>query len=161
MIPSLTPAGELPRGEYALPGPLRDQLVSAILDGRKTATTSLLAEYDDDPIPGPGWLEAVVDSHGRIVCVTRVTEVSITPLSEVDEQHARDEGEDFEDVAAWQRAHTEFWRSPEFVSAVGQVDLTEETFVVCVRFEVDRRYPTRPIVAWTSARTRPCSSDEG
>lgn len=148
MIPPLTPAGKLPRGEYAFPGPLRDRLVFAILDGRKTATTSLLAEYDDEPIPGPGWLEAVVDSHDRIVCVTRVTDVSITPLGEVDEHHVRDEGEGFEDVTAWRQAHMEFWRSPEFVAAVGQVDLSDETFVVCVRFEVDRRYPTRPITAW-------------
>jgi uncharacterized protein YhfF len=32
--------------EFAFPGPLRDKLVTAILAGRKTSTSSLLAEYE-------------------------------------------------------------------------------------------------------------------
>jgi uncharacterized protein YhfF len=32
--------------DAAFPGPLRDQLVSAILSGEKTSTTSLLTEYE-------------------------------------------------------------------------------------------------------------------
>lgn len=31
---------DLPKAEFAFPGPLRDQLVAAILDGTKTSTTS-------------------------------------------------------------------------------------------------------------------------
>ena len=37
-------AGRLSVGEFAFPGPLRDQLVAAILDGAKTTTTALLRE---------------------------------------------------------------------------------------------------------------------
>jgi hypothetical protein len=33
---------ELPTVEFAFPGPLRDRLVAAILDGTKTSTTGLL-----------------------------------------------------------------------------------------------------------------------
>jgi len=40
------PAGDLPIVEFAFPGPLRDQLVAAILAGEKTTTTSLVADYD-------------------------------------------------------------------------------------------------------------------
>lgn len=36
---------ELPREEFANPGPLRDALVAAILNGTKTSTTSLHADY--------------------------------------------------------------------------------------------------------------------
>ncbi|MFC4496634.1 hypothetical protein ACFPA8_21115 [Streptomyces ovatisporus] len=32
----------LPRAEFAFPGPLRDRLVAAVLDGTRTATASLL-----------------------------------------------------------------------------------------------------------------------
>jgi hypothetical protein len=39
----------------AFPGPLRDQLVAAILADEKTATTGLVADYerDNEPLPGP------------------------------------------------------------------------------------------------------------
>ncbi|HEX5993959.1 MAG TPA: hypothetical protein VFY84_02325 [Jiangellales bacterium] len=33
---------DLPTFEFAFPGPLRDKLVAAVLDGTKTATTGLL-----------------------------------------------------------------------------------------------------------------------
>jgi hypothetical protein len=37
-------AGDLPLVESAFPGPLRDQLVAAILAGEKTTTTGLVAD---------------------------------------------------------------------------------------------------------------------
>jgi hypothetical protein len=51
----------LPVAEFAFPGPLRDQLVAAILSGGKTTTTGLLAGYerDGEPLPRPGSRQAV------------------------------------------------------------------------------------------------------
>ena len=54
-----SPSGEpfdlasLPRALFAFPGPLRDTLVAAVLDGRKTATTGLVADYEhgDEALP--------------------------------------------------------------------------------------------------------------
>jgi uncharacterized protein YhfF len=43
---------ELPVMEFAFPGPLRDQLVAAILSGAKTTTSALL--LPDEPMPPPG-----------------------------------------------------------------------------------------------------------
>ena len=56
------PADDLPVAEFAFPGPLRDQLVAAILAGEKTTTTVLVADYEheNDPLPTPG-LRQVVD----------------------------------------------------------------------------------------------------
>jgi len=50
------PAEDLPVAESAFPGPLRDQLVTAILAGEKTTTTGLVADYEHekDPLPSPG-----------------------------------------------------------------------------------------------------------
>jgi uncharacterized protein YhfF len=52
---------ELPVAEFGFPGPLRDALVAAILDGRKTATTGMLAAYElaGEPLPGTGPTEGV------------------------------------------------------------------------------------------------------
>jgi hypothetical protein len=47
------PAGDLPIAEFAFPGPLRDQLVAAILAGEKTTTTGLVAEYEREGEPLP------------------------------------------------------------------------------------------------------------
>jgi len=48
--------GGLPRAEFGFPGPLRDRLVAAILDGSKTSTTSLLLGYEssDERLPTVG-----------------------------------------------------------------------------------------------------------
>lgn len=48
----------LPVEEYGFPGPLRDALVDAILDGRKTSTTSLVVWHS--PLRDPTF--AVSDS---------------------------------------------------------------------------------------------------
>lgn len=134
----------LPRGEYVFPGPLRDRLIAAILDGSKTSTSSLAVEYeiDGDPLPRPGDRELVVDSTGRPVLVTEATEVTVARLADVDLQHAHDEGEGFDSVGAWRSGHEEFWHAEEFRSSIGDPAFTaeDETLVVCVRFHViDRR----------------------
>ena len=63
------PADDLPVAEFAFPGPLRDQLVAAIQAGAKTTTTGLVADYEheNEPLPGPGLCQVVVNSVGRRV----------------------------------------------------------------------------------------------
>lgn len=135
--------GPLHPGHYAYPGPLRDALVSAILSGAKTSTTSLAEDHarSAEPLPRVGELEAVLDSDERPVCVTRTTAVSVCRLAEVTGDHARAEGEGFEDVASWRIAHEEFWRSPEFAAEFGEPELVldDDTQVVCVSFEIVER----------------------
>ena len=61
--------GDLPIEHYAFPGPLRDALVAAILDGTKTSTTSIAREYelDNEPLPEVGDRGVVVDSAPRTI----------------------------------------------------------------------------------------------
>ncbi|MEL4506091.1 ASCH domain-containing protein [Luteococcus sp. H138] len=142
---SLTPLDEIPRGEYAYPGPLRDALVASIVCGDKTSTTCLLAEYAPgvNPVDEVGSLEAVVDSCGEIACVTQVVDVQVVRLGDVTLEHAIAEGEGHTDVAAWRASHKEFWRSPEYVADMGELPLDDDTLVVCFRFAIDPRYPVR------------------
>lgn len=137
-------------GEYAFPGDLRDALVGAILYGRKTSTTSLFAEYDFDEsqVDAVGAREAVIDSHGNIVCVTVNRKVEIIPLKDVTLEHAISEGEGFTTLEEWRHAHNDFWQSQEFVDYMGEVDLSDDALVVCETFEIDHNYPVKPLIPW-------------
>lgn len=149
---ALKPISELPRGEFAFPGPLRDALVTAILNGTKTTTSSLLVEHPRgrDPREDVGTLEAVLDSHDNVVCVIRTTEVEVRRLADVSDEHAIAEGEGYADASDWRAGHEQFWRSPEFVEYIGELDINVDTQVVCQRFTVDGRYPVRALEPWDS-----------
>jgi uncharacterized protein YhfF len=131
---------DLPTAEFAFPGPLRDRLVAAILDGTKTSTTGLLEEYrrEGTSVEEVGALELVVDSAGRGVAVIETTEVEVKPMADVDLQFAIDEGEGFETVAEWHDAHVRFFTSAEMAAALGDppVAIDGGTLVVCTRFRV-------------------------
>ena len=132
----------LPAAEFAFPGPLRDRLVRAILAGEKTATASLLLEYDleGEPLPRAGDRSVVVDSDGHPVAVIETTEVRVVPAGDVDDDFARDEGEGFRSAADWRAAHEQFWGSGEFREAVGlPVVVEDDTEVVAVRFRLVER----------------------
>src|SRR5690348_18259142 len=97
------PEIDLPVAEFAFPGPLRDQLVAAILAGAKTATTGLVADYEheNEPLPGPGLRQAVVDSAGRPVAVIETTAVRVLRPADVDLNHALGEGAGYTSAAEW------------------------------------------------------------
>lgn len=130
----------LPVAEYGAPGPLRDRLVQAIDEGRKTATSSLADDYRaaGEPLPRVGERELVVDSAGRPVCVTRVTAVEVRRLADVPFEHVQREGEGHGDVATWRCQHERFWSDP--VHRSGEVlATTDDTAVVCATFVVESR----------------------
>jgi uncharacterized protein YhfF len=131
---------DLPPAEFAFPGPLRDQLVAAILAGTKTTTTGLLADYEHEAeaLPVPGERQAVVDSAGQPVAVIETTAVRVLRLADVDLAHARGEGERYASVAEWRAGHERFWHSAEMRDALGDPDFTVDdgTLVVAQAFRL-------------------------
>jgi uncharacterized protein YhfF len=138
----------LPKASFAFPGPLRDALVEAILDGRKTSTTGLVAEYEAErePLPREGDRSVVVDSADRPVAVIETTGVRIVPLADVDLDHAVDEGEGHATVKDWRRDHESFWHSDEMRAALGEpaFTVTDATQVVLERFRLVTRLDSTP-----------------
>jgi len=139
---------EHPKFELAYPGPLRDQLVAAVLSGAKTSTSSLLVEYDEvvDPVPVVGQRSVMVDSTDRPVGIVEIIEVRELMISEVDLDFAREEGEGYASVASWREAHERFWNAN-----VPGVTIDDSTMVVAERFRlVERLDPDQPIGSTSS-----------
>ena len=131
---------DLPITEFAFPGPLRDQLVAAILSGGKTTTTGLVADYEHEgePLPRPGLRQAVVDSAGNRVAVIETTAVRVIRLGDVDFAHAAGEGEGYSSVAEWRAGHERFWHSAEMRRALDDPEFTvnDGTLVVAQAFRL-------------------------
>ena len=131
---------DLPVAEFAFPGPLRDQLVGAILGGTKTTTTGLLVQYEHEgsPLPGAGQRQAVVDSAGNRVAVIELTAVRVIRLADVDLAHALGEGEGYTSVAEWRAGHEEFWHSAEVRTDLGDPGFTvdDDTMLVAEEFRL-------------------------
>jgi uncharacterized protein YhfF len=133
-------SGRLSVGEFAFPGPLRDQLVAAILAGAKTTTSGLLIgyEHDAEPLPRPGDRWVVIDSSGEPVTLVEVIAVRVIRLADVDLAHAVGEGEGFGSVAEWRAGHEAFWHSDELRAELGDPAFTvnDDTQVVAEEFRL-------------------------
>jgi uncharacterized protein YhfF len=103
---------------------LRTQLVHAVLRGEKTATAGLPG--DGAPPPSPGSRYTLHDVDDEPVGVVEVTEARVVPAGEIDLAFARDEGEGFESVDAWRRAHEAFFGRK----------LADDTPIEAVRFRL-------------------------
>lgn len=130
----------MPTMEFGFPGPLRDQLVAAILDGSKTSTTGLVVDYEHEgeSLPEVGSRAVVVDSDDRPVAIIELTGVEVVPLAQVDLAHVVDEGEGDTSVAEWRANHETFWHSEEMRAALEDPEFTvdDETLAVLERFRL-------------------------
>ncbi len=126
--------------EFGFPGPLRDRLVGAVLRGEKTATCSLLVEWEVEgaPLPAVGERHAVVDSHGAVVAIIELAAVEVVRLGDVSLGFAVDEGEGFASVAEWRRDHERFWTTEVLptLPEPGATPLTDDTPLVLQRFRL-------------------------
>jgi uncharacterized protein YhfF len=134
------PPEDLPVAEFAFPGPLRDQLVAAILAGAKTTTSGLVMGYEreQEPLPYPGLRQVVVDSAGQPVAVIETTAVRVVRLADVDLAHALGEGEGYTSVAEWRAGHEEFWHSAEMRAELDDPEFTvdDDTLVMAETFRL-------------------------
>ena len=112
-----------------------DTLAALVFEGRKTATASVLDLYelDREPLPKVGDYSVILDSSDRAVCVIRDVDVAVVPFGDVDEKHARLEGEGDLSLAYWRDVHRQCFS--EWMSESGLV-FSEDTKVVLEKFEV-------------------------
>lgn len=106
-----------------------------ILNGEKTATSSLLWQYElsGEPTPYVGSLSVLEDGSRAPVCVVQTTWVEIIPYGQIDADFARDYGETDGTLDSWYRVFGENYAS--LCESIGR-QLTEQTPLLCERFEV-------------------------
>ncbi len=115
-----------------------DGVAKLVLDGIKTATSSVypMYEQDDLPLPQPGEYDIILDGEDNAVCIVKTTNVYVVPFDEVTEAHARKEGEGDCSLTYWREKHETFFRE-ELEEA--NLAFTHRTEVVCEEFM--RVYP--------------------
>lgn len=101
----------IPVFELGEPGLMRDRLVDAVLQGRKTATSSLRVFYDMDDtwLPQVGDRFQLVNSSRETLGVVETTRVDLIRLVAVSDDVALAEGEGFTNAWEWRAAHVAFW----------------------------------------------------
>jgi uncharacterized protein YhfF len=122
--------------EFGFPGPLRDRLVDAVLSGVKTATSSLLADWerDGEQPPTAGELQTVIDSGGIPVGIIEIVACEVITLGAVDDRIARAEGESYQTAAGWRSEHERFWHEEVFPEWEGDLPVLDDSTPVVVEW---------------------------
>ncbi|MEZ5278290.1 MAG: ASCH domain-containing protein [Opitutaceae bacterium] len=112
-----------------------DHLAALVLEGKKSATASLLWEYDfpDKRPPLVGDLSIVTNWARKPLCVIETTRIRIRPFEEVDEAFAAAEGEGDSTLRQWREDH---WAYFGRVCARLGREKSRTMPVVCERFKV-------------------------
>jgi uncharacterized protein YhfF len=87
------------------------ELCDLVLQGKKTATASLVWEYEQKPEDAPvvDGYSVVTDFDGNPKCVVRTTELRVLPFDQVDAEFAIDEGEGDQSLHYWRRVHWDYF----------------------------------------------------
>ena len=110
---------------------MQTRLARLVVEGAKRATTSLLAEYEqeDEPLPRPGEHSVILDGDGAPRGIIMTTRVEVRPFGEVDDDFAWTEGEGDRSLAWWKRTHRESFERSGF-------NVEDATPVVLERFDL-------------------------
>jgi uncharacterized protein YhfF len=114
---------------------MADELAQLVACGTKTATASLLWEYqaEGENLPQAGDVSMILDGRDAPVCLIQTVQVEIKPFDQVDAAFAFDEGEGDRSLDYWREGH---WRF--FSSACQRIGRTPSQGmpVVCERFRL-------------------------
>ncbi|MEU2203756.1 ASCH domain-containing protein [Microbacterium oleivorans] len=114
---------------------LADQLLDAVLNGPKRATSELVAEFfehgDQLPRIGSHWIAC--DGTGAPRIIIRSTELRVGAFASADAAFAFDEGEDDRSLESWQREHRRYFTR---VAAARGAEWSEDDEIVFERFAV-------------------------
>ena len=132
-----TPSGPFWFGDSAS---MSDELNHLVLAHKKTATASLLWdwEHDADPLPPVGCLEALISWSSEFKGIVRTTAIDVVPFESVSSDFAALEGEGDLSLEYWRKVHWNYFSNVcQRIGRQPSMDMP----VVCQKFALI--YPTR------------------
>ncbi len=127
------------------------KVLTAILSGIKTTTSSAFWQYPDGRIPFKGALSVLLDGRGCARAVVETERVQITPFVCVNEDFAMAYGEGDRTLAWWRSAMGAWYRAE---ALRGGADFSDETLIICEWIAVARRLDGRPSRALALSHAR-------
>jgi len=114
---------------------MADALGALVVQGIKTATCSLLWEYefDGDPLPALNSYHIITNGLGEPLSIIEVVDVTIQPYNQVSAEFAYAEGEGDRSLAYWRQVHWHFFS--KVCKRIG-CEIDETMPLVCERFRV-------------------------
>lgn len=114
---------------------LGNELLELVLEGKKTACTTLVKEMEVEGYPEPtvGEYNILLDGAGKPRAIIKTVSLRRLKFSEVDEEHAYREGEDERTLEAYRREHTGYYTRRG--NALG-FKFDEDMEVILERFEL-------------------------
>ena len=100
-----------------------------MLDGKKTATTSL---YEYDSLPTVGELSILTDSNNNDICILKTKKVIITEFTNITWDLAKLEGENIS-LEEWRKVHKDFFSKIDS-------SFNDDTEVIFEIFEVIEKF---------------------
>ena len=112
-----------------------DKGAMLILNKHKTATSSLLWEYESSgkSLPNVGDFSVVEDGKRQPVCVVETTWVKVISFAQVDAQFAYEYGEGTRALEAWRQMCWEYYS--EVCEAMNR-EMSKDASLVCERFQL-------------------------
>lgn len=109
---------------------MANELVNPVLEGKKTATCSLLRAYQgfENEIPRVGVYSLICDGNEKPKCIVFYTDTFICQFNDITEKHAYEEGEGDRTLDYWKKVHFEFFS--------GYGNFEEDENLLCERFKV-------------------------
>jgi len=114
---------------------LSAHLIQLLLSGSKTATASLVWEweYDCEQLPTIGHQEALLDWSNKFIGIIQTTAANILPFNRVSERFAPLEGEGDLSLSYWRKQHWDFFRT--VCNRIGK-PATKDMPVLCQEFKL-------------------------
>ena len=113
---------------------MADELLALVLAGTKTATASVLSDYEaaGEEVPRAGDLSIVTDGAGHPRALIVTTEVHVVPFDEVTAEHAYAEGEGDRSLRFWREVHARYFaeQGEDPASSAGRLPVVCESFRV-------------------------------
>lgn len=112
-----------------------NEAAALVLEGLKTARTTLLSEYEDNdrPVPQKGDYSIILDGNQQAIGVVQTLKVSIMPFDEVTDEIAYEEGEGDRTLTNWRKVYQPYFQR----QCENKNQLFSTTMeVVCEQFEL-------------------------